>query len=346
VPLVCSPPWINKYYIMDLAPGRSFVEWAVKHGHTTFVISYRNPDASMRDVAMDDYLERGVDVAVRAAREITGAPKVNLAGLCLGGTLSTAYLAWLAAGGEDLVNSLTLLNTLVDFAEPGILGSFTDPRTVAAVERMMRSHGFLDADKMAGAFNLIRATDLIFNYVATNWLAGEEPAALDLLAWNVDSTRMPARMQGYYLKSCYVENQLARGRMELAGRHLDPRKVRQDAFVLAAVDDHIAPWRSQFETTRILGGAATFVLSSSGHIAGIVNPPSKHAMHWTNDEKQKDPDAWLHGAQQHKQSWWEAWARWLERRAGPSGAPPPLGSAAHPAIEDAPGTYVRGKAGA
>jgi poly[(R)-3-hydroxyalkanoate] polymerase subunit PhaC len=345
VPLLCSPPWINKYYIMDLAPGRSFVEWAVRHGHTTFAISYRNPDASMRDVAMDDYLERGLDDAVRVVRDVTRSPKVNVVGLCLGGTLATAHLAWLAqGGGEEVINSLTLLNTLVDFADPGILATFTDPETVSAVERMMASRGFLDADKMASAFNLIRATDLIFNDVASNWLAGEEPAALDLLAWNVDSTRMPARMQGYYLKSCYVENQLARGEMVLGGRRLDIGAIHQDAFVLAAIDDHIAPWRTQFKTTQLLGGDVRFVLSSSGHIAGIVNPPSKKAAHWSGDGRHADPDAWLASAKQHGESWWEEWARWIARRAGEHVPPRPPGTEEYPVLGDAPGTYVRSRA--
>lgn len=342
VPLLCSPPWINKYYIMDLAPGRSFIEWAVKHGHTTFAISYRNPDESMRHVSMDDYLLRGLDTAARVVREITGAPRINLAALCLGGTLATAYAAWLAEGGEDLVNSLTLTNTLVDFSEPGILGNFTDPDTLGTTERLMAGRGFLEAKKMAAAFNLIRAPDLIFSYIASNWLAGEDPPAFDLLAWNDDSTRMPASMHSFYLRSCYQENQLARGEMMLAGRRLYPSKITQDAFVLAAVDDHIAPWRTQFQTTRLLGGKTRFVLSSSGHIAGIVNPPSKSAAHWTNDHPRADPELWLAGATRHGETWWEEWSRWIGARAGARATPAPLGGEKYPPLCDAPGTYVGG----
>lgn len=340
VPLLCSPPWINKYYIMDLAPGRSFIEWAVKHGHTTFAISYRDPDESMRDVSLDDYLLDGLDAAVRVMREITGARRVNLAALCLGGTLATAYAAWLAEGGEDLVNSLTLTNTLVDFSEPGVLGNFTDPATLATTERQMARRGFLDAKKMASAFSLIRAPDLIFNYVSSNWLAGENPPAFDLLAWNDDSTRMPARMHAFYLRSCYDENRLARGELVLGGRRLRPSAITQDAFVLAAVEDHIAPWRTQFKTTRLLGGETRFVLSSSGHVAGIVNPPSKSAAHWTNDDLPADPDLWLAGATRHAETWWVEWSRWIEARAGERAAPPPLGGEKYRPLCDAPGTYV------
>ena len=343
VPLLCSPMWINKYYIMDLAPGRSFIEWAVKHGHTVFTISYRNPDPSMGDVSMDDYLLRGPVEAARVVREITGAPKINLAALCLGGTLATIFLAWLAESGHDIINSFTLTNTLVDFSEPGILGCFTDPATRATVGRMMAKRGYLDSREMSRTFNIIRANDLIFGYVANSWLAGEDPPAFDLLAWNNDGTRMPAMMHTSYLRTCYGENQLARGEMIVAGKRLDLKKVAQDAFVLAAIDDHIAPWRSQFKTTQLVGGKTHFVLSSSGHIAGIVNPPSKSAVHWVNERKVDDPELWLAGATKRQETWWEEWARWIAVRAGEKVAPPPMGSAAHPPLADAPGTYVVGK---
>jgi polyhydroxyalkanoate synthase len=343
VPLLCSPPWINKYYIMDLAPGRSFIEWAIKHGHTTFAISYRNPDASMRNVSMDDYLLRGPVEAARVIREITGAPKINVAALCLGGTLATIYLAWLAEQGQDDVNSLTLTNTLVDFSEPGILGSFVDEKTQATMGRLMAERGYLGSQSMSGAFNIIRANDLIFNYVNNSWLGGEDPPAFDLLAWNADGTRMPAMMHSYYLKSCYLENQLARGEMVVAGKRLQPSSIKQDAFVLAAVDDHIAPWRSQFKTTALLGGKTRFVLSSSGHIAGIVNPPSKNAVHWVNDRLLGDPELWLAGATRRGETWWEEWSRWIDVRAGERVPPPPMGSEKHPPLVDAPGVYVLAK---
>ena len=343
VPLLCSPPWINKYYIMDLAPGRSFIEWAVKHGHTTFVISYKNPDASMANLTMDEYLLRGPVEAARVIREITGAPRINLAGLCLGGTLSTAYLAWLAARGKDEVNSLTLTNTLVDFSEPGVLGAFVDEGTQATMGRLMAKKGYLDSQSMSGAFNIIRANDLIFNYVAQSWLGGEDPPAVDLLAWNGDGTRMPAMMHGSYLRTCYLENQLARGEMVLGGERLGLQAVTVDAFLLAAVDDHIAPWRSQFKTTDLLGGKVRFVLSTSGHSAGIVNPPSKSAAHWVNDRLLGDPELWLAGATRKSETWWEEWSRWIDARAGERVPPPPLGGDQHPPLVDAPGLYVLGK---
>jgi polyhydroxyalkanoate synthase subunit PhaC len=343
VPLLCSPPWINKYYVMDLAPGRSFIEWAVKHGHTTFAISYKNPDAAMRDIAMDDYLLRGLAAATRVVREITGAPKLNVAALCLGGTLTAIYLAWLAEHGRDEIHSVTLTNTLLDFTEPGILGNFVDEATQATIGRLMARDGYLDGQAMAGAFNLIRANDLIFNYVNNSWLGGEAPPAFDLLAWNDDATRMPAMMHAAYLRSCYLENQLARGELVVAGKRLALARIEQDAFVLAAIDDHIAPWRSQFKTTTLLGGKTRFVLSNAGHIAGIVNPPSKNAAYWTNDRLLGDPELWLAGATQRRETWWEEWSRWIDARAGERVAPPAMGSAQHPPLAPAPGVYVMGK---
>jgi polyhydroxyalkanoate synthase len=340
IPLLCSPPWINKYYIMDLAPGRSFIEWAVQHGHSTFAISYKNPDASMRDVSFDDYLIRGLYEAARVVREISGAPKINMVGLCLGGTLTTMLLCYLAELRQDWVNSATLLNTLVDFSEPGPIGAFIDPRSVEVLTRKVEKRGYIGADEMANTFSLLRANDLVFNYIVKNWLMGEEPPAFDLLAWNGDSTRLPANMYKSYLRNCYQENQLARGEMVIAGKKLRPSKVKQDAFILAAVEDHIAPWRSSFKTTQIWGGPVTFVLSSSGHIAGIVNPPSKTAVHWTNDKPAKDPDEWQASAAKHTETWWEEWARWISVRGGARKTPQPIGSKDFPPLTDAPGTYV------
>ncbi|MGO8970722.1 MAG: PHA/PHB synthase family protein [Myxococcaceae bacterium] len=340
VPLLLSPPWINKYYIMDLAPGRSFAEWAVKHGHTTFAISYRNPDASMHDVSLDDYLLDGPLAATRVIREITGAPKVNLAALCLGGTLATMLLAYLNETGEDWVNSVTLLNTLVDFSEPGMLGAFTDAKTIERIGRRMAARGYLTAEEMGGTFNLLRSSDLVFSYVASRWLMGEPLPAFDLLAWNGDGTRMPARMHMAYLKACYLENRLAKDELVVGGQHLRPSTIRQDAFILAAVEDHITPWKSSFKTTRLLAGKVRFLLSSSGHIAGIVNPPHKNAVYWMNDKLEADPELWRAGASRRNESWWEEWARWVSSRAGALGAPPPMGSTSHPPLMEAPGAYI------
>ena len=340
IPLLCSPPWINKYYIMDLAPGRSYIEWAVQHGHTVFSISYRNPDETMRAVTLDDYLLSGPIKAIEVMQDITGADQVNLVGLCLGGSLTAMMLAYLVTRGDDRVRSMTLLNTLLDFSEPGMLGSFTDPQTIARMEKKMQSKGFLDARDMALTFDLLRANDLIYNYVASNWLMGQAPPAFDILAWNSDSTRMPAAMHSFYLRSCYLKNELANGEMELAGTRLRLDELTQDAYIVAAVNDHITPWKGSYKTTHLLKSDVRFVLTSSGHIAGVVNPPSPKARHWTNEQLPPDPETWLETATEHQGSWWEDWTRWIDARAGKKRKPPPVGGEAFPVLGDAPGRYV------
>ncbi len=344
VPLLCSPPCINKYYVMDLAPGRSFIEWAVKHGHTTFTISYRNPDASMRDVGLEDYLLQGPVEAMRVVREITGARKVNVAGLCLGGTLATMLAAHLEAAGDDSLNSLTLLNTLVDFGEPGPLGAFTDPRTLAGVLRRVDRRGYLDAAEMAHTFNLLRPNDLLFNYVSSGWLMGESPPAFDILAWNDDGTRIPARFLREYLRACYQQNALAREALVIQGRPLRPSRLRQDTFIVGAVEDHITPWKSAFKTTGLLGGSVRFVLSSAGHIAGIVNPPSKSASYWTQERLDASPEVWQAGASRHQGTWWEEWSRWIDARAGAREKCPTPDLDGSRRLMDAPGLYVHARA--
>ncbi|HEX6757013.1 MAG TPA: alpha/beta fold hydrolase [Propionibacteriaceae bacterium] len=343
IPLLFSPPWINKYYIMDLAPGRSLVQWAVDHGHTAFMISYRNPDEQMRHVKMDDYLISGPIAALEVVRNITGAEKANLLGLCLGGTLTMATLAYLDAVGLDLINSATFLNTLIDFSEPGLLGVFTDEASIRRLERTMKRTGFLPKEEMQRSFNLLRTNDLIWNYAVSSWLMGEEPPAFDLLSWNNDSTRMPAEMHSFYLRSCYVRNELARGVMELAGQRLDLEKVDQDLYFLSAEQDHIAPWRSSYAGALLPGGKVRFVLSNSGHIAGIVNPPSPKSIHRVLEDDQSlpaDPDEWLKAATTYSMTWWEDWAKWIRARAGAMRKPPRMGSRKYRPISDAPGTYV------
>src|SRR6478752_1253266 len=344
IPLLFSPPWINKYYVMDLAPDRSLVQWAVDHGHTVFLISYRNPDESMRSVGMDDYLLSGPVTALDVIKDITGQEKVNLLGLCLGGTLSMITLTYLDAIGKERINSATFLNTLTDFKVPGALGVFTDEASVAKLEVSMAKTGFLPADNMAKTFNMMRGNDLIWNYVVNNWLKGEDPPAFDLLTWNADSTRMPAEMHSFYLRSCYLENQLARGIMEIAGETLNIKSVDQDLYFLAAEQDHIAPWRSSYTGARLPSGDVRFVLSNSGHIAGIVNPPNPKSKHWVGatDELPADPDEWLASATMHPITWWEDWATWIEPRAGKKIKPPSLGSKKYPVLGDAPVTYVFG----
>jgi polyhydroxyalkanoate synthase subunit PhaC len=345
VPLLFCPPWINKYYIMDLAPGKSLIEWAVQHGHTVFAISYRNPDASMRDVGFEDYLTQGPLDAVRVVREITGAAEVNTLSVCLGGTLTAIGLAYNAAIGDHSIKSATFLNTMADFTFQGALGVFTDEATIAGLEKQMAKRGFLESDQMAHTFDALRANDLVFSYVANNWLLGKKPPAFDLLVWNKDSTRMPAKMHSRYLRSCYLNNEFARGEFEVEGIKLEPGKVDIDTYVLAAVDDHIVPWVSGYKTAKLLGGHNRFVLSTSGHIAGIVNPPGPKPKHWTNDELPANPQEWKDNAVLTEGTWWEDWATWIAERGGPKvNAPRRLGSKAHPPIEPAPGSYVRTRA--
>ena len=344
IPLLFSPPWINKYYVMDLAPDRSLVQWAVDHGHTVFLISYRNPDESMRSVGMDDYLLSGPITALDVIEEITGQEKANLLGLCLGGTLTMITLTYLDAIGQERINCATFLNTLTDFKVPGALGVFTDEASVSKLEVTMAKTGFLPADNMAKTFNMMRGNDLIWNYVVNNWMKGEDPPAFDLLTWNADSTRMPAEMHSFYLRSCYLENQLARGVMEIAGETLNIKSVDQDLYFLAAEQDHIAPWRSSYTGARLPSGDVRFVLSNSGHIAGIVNPPNPKSKHYVgvDGELPENPDEWLAAATMHPTTWWEDWANWIKPRAGKRIKPPGTGSKRHPALGDAPGTYVLG----
>jgi polyhydroxyalkanoate synthase len=345
IPLLLCPPWINKYYIFDMAPGKSLVEWAVSHGLTTFAISYRNPDSAQRDLSFEDYLTLGPRAALEAVRAITGAPTVNAVSACIGGTLTTAMLAHLKTIGESkLVNSSTLLNCLVDHENAGTLSAvYADEETIAGIERKMAATGYLEAGDMAHTFDLLRANELVFRYLRSNWLNGKPPAAFDLLAWNGDSTRMPAQMQSDYLRSCWLENALARDEMSLYGERLRVSEIDTDTYIVAAIDDHIVPWRCSYKTVGLTNADTRFVLSSSGHIAGIINPPSPKARLWTNEQLGPDPDAWLDGAEKAEKSWWQDWAEWIEPRSGARVAPPSMGDADHPVLCDAPGTFVHAR---
>jgi polyhydroxyalkanoate synthase subunit PhaC len=343
VPMLASPPWINKYYIMDLAPGRSFLEWAVQHERTVFAISYRNPDPSTSGVTLDDYLVDGPRTALDVITDITGAAKVDIVGLCLGGALTGMLAAYLAHTGDQRLGSITLLNTLLDYSEPGVLGAFTDELTVSRLERKMKEHGVLEGSEMAATFDALRPNDLIFNYVVSNWLLGQDPPAFDILAWNSDNTRMPAAMHAFYLRSLYLRNELARGLLEVKGQRLSLADVKSDTYVVGAINDHIVPWPASYKTTRLMGGEVRYVLSSGGHIAGIVNPPGPKA--WYEEAKPPYPvnaAQWRAAAAHHSGSWWEDWTRWAGRRAGRRTDPPPMGSERYPAIADAPGSYVHG----
>jgi len=343
-PMLCSPPWINKYYVMDLAPQRSFIEWAVQHGRTVFAISYKNASKETAGTTMDDYLVHGPQAALDVIAEITGAETIDIVGLCLGGALTAITDAWLRQSGDDRIGTLTLLNTMLDYTEPGPLQAFTDIKTVERLERKMRREGVLDATSMAGTFDVLRANDLIFNYVVSNWLLGEDPPAFDILAWNADSTRMPAEMHAFYLRNFYVENKLATGDLQIAGKQIDLSAIKAPAYVVSAINDHIVPWQSSYKTTGLVSGPVRFVLSSGGHIAGIVNPPGPKAWHQvqpTDESLPASASAWLSGAERRSGSWWEDWTRWSEDNSGPLVAPPPLGSDRHPVLGEGPGTYVR-----
>jgi polyhydroxyalkanoate synthase len=344
VPVLASPPWINKYYIMDLAPGRSFLEWAVTHERTVFAISYRNPGPGMSGVTLDDYLVHGPRTALDVIADITGAPKIDIIGLCLGGALTGMLAAYLAGTGDQRLGSITLLNTLLDYSEPGVLGAFTDELTVSRLERQMKEQGgVLEGRQMATTFDALRPNDLIFNYVVSNWLLGQDPPAFDILAWNGDSTRMPATMHAFYLRSLYLRNELARGVMEVKGQQLSLGDIKNDVYVVGAINDHIVPWPASYKTTGLMGGNVRYVLTSGGHIAGIVNPPGPKP--WYEAAKPPNPvtaQQWREGAEHHSGSWWEDWARWAGRRAGRRTNPPPMGSERYPAIGDAPGSYIHG----
>jgi len=341
-PLLVIPPWINRYYIADLAPGKSLVKWAVDHGHTTFAISFRNPDASMRDLSFDDYLRLGPLTAIDVVRDISGSETVNTLSICLGGTMTAMTLAYLDACGDRFVHSATYLNCAVDYAEAGSLATvFADPATVEGMTRRMERHGYLPGKEIARTFDLLRANDLVFRYVVDSWLMGEPPPAFDLLAWNADSTNLPGRAHGEFLRRAYLENALARDEYVAMGERLMLSEIGTDSYIVAGVDDHIVPWRVSYRTTQLFKGAIRFVMTSGGHIAGIVNPPGPKVRLWTNDELPRDPDEWRAGAVEHRDTWWSDWATWLAERGGGLRTPPSAGSAAHPASDDAPGRYVR-----
>ncbi len=340
VPLLLSPPWINKYYALDLAPGRSLLEWAVRHGHTVFTISYRNIDGGFHDVGLEDYLFRGLLTACDAVRDITGAEQLNLIGACNGGTLAVMLLAWLAAGGDERVHSATLLNTSIDFSDPGMLGAFCDDHTLHHAERLMARRGYLDGHHLAMLFDLLRGRDLFWHYLTRGWLMGESPPPFDILTWNNDVMNVAAATQRDFLHGLCLENGLVEGSLRASGRPLLLDRVRADVFMVAARNDHLVPWQAAYRGARTLGGDVRFVLTSGGHVAGLVNPPRPKVRHWTATTLSADPGQWLAGAEARSGSWWEPWADWLAERAGDRQAPPGMGSAAHPATDPAPGTYV------
>ncbi|MCA3339760.1 MAG: class I poly(R)-hydroxyalkanoic acid synthase [Roseomonas sp.] len=338
-PLLILPPWINKYYILDLRPKNSFIRWAVDQGHTVFVVSWVNPDAKLAEKGFEDYMLEGPYAALDAIEKATGEKAVNAIGYCLGGTLLSATLAHMAVKRDTRIKSATFFTTMVDFTEAGELGVFIDEEQLKALEAKMQKRGFLEGREMATTFNMLRANDLIWSFVVNNYLLGQDPFPFDLLYWNDDSTRMPARMHSFYLRRMYQQNDLIKpGGIELLGIKLDLRKIKLPTYILSTREDHIAPWASTYRATQTYAGDIRFVLAASGHIAGVVNPPDagKYS-HWVNTELPADPEAWLAGSTELAGSWWPDWQRWV------SGQDPAQVPARQPknAIEDAPGSYVK-----
>jgi polyhydroxyalkanoate synthase len=342
-PLLVVPPWINKFYVMDLQPNNSLVRWWVEQGYTVFMISWINPGPQLADKSFDDYMLEGPLAALDAIEQACGEREVNAVGYCIGGTLLMSTLAYLAAKQDTRIQSATTFASLLDFTDPGDLGVFIDEDQVAAVEARMADTGYLDSADMAAAFNLLRANDLIWSFFVNNYLLGKEPAAFDLLFWNADATRMPAAMHSFYLRNMYLHNRLREpGGITLAGVPIDLGKITVPCYFVATAEDHIAPWRSVYAGARLPGGKTRFVLAGSGHIAGIINPPAaRKYQFWTADTLPDTPDAWREAAIERAGSWWPDWKFWLGRRAGGKVTARQPGEGGLPAIEDAPGRYVR-----
>ncbi len=344
-PLLIGPPWINKFYILDLRPRNSFVRWAVSQGHTVFVISWVNPDEHLAEKGFEDYMTEGYLAALDAIEAATGEREVNAIGYCLGGTLLASTLAYMAKKGDDRIKTATFFVTMMDFQEAGELGVFIDEEQLQALEDKMNKRGYLDGAEMASTFNMLRANDLIWSFVVNNYLMGNDPFPFDLLYWNADSTRMPARMHSFYLRKMYQENLLSKpDGIELAGVPIDLGNIQTPAYFLSTREDHIAPWKSTYRGTQLLGGEKRFVLAASGHIAGVVNPPEggKYG-HWINKDLPADPDSWFQGATEMAGSWWPDWQRWIlahDKDMVPARQP---GDGKLTAIEDAPGSYVQVK---
>jgi len=350
-PLLIVPPWINKFYILDLREKNSYIKWCVDQGHSVFVISWVNPDERLAEKSFDAYVIDGVIAALDAIEKQTGEKQVNAAGYCLGGTLLATTLAYLAAKRQgNRVASATFFTTLTDFSEPGELGVFIDEGQISSLEKKMNERGYLEGSEMAGTFSMLRANDLIWSFVVNNYLMGKDPFPFDLLYWNSDSTRMPAKMHSFYLRTMYMENRLVQpGGIEIDGTPIDLGKIKVPCYFISAIEDHIAPWKSTYKGTLAFGGPVRFVLGGSGHIAGIVNPPAANKYgYWINPSPKlaATADAWLEGAQQHPGSWWTDWQAWVvSQDAEQVDARDPAKGKLKP-LEDAPGSFVRVRSGA
>ena len=340
-PLLICPPWINKFYILDLNPQKSFIKWCIDQGHTVFVISWVNPDQRHADKGWEAYIREGIDFALETVEKATGERQVNSIGYCVGGTLLAAALALHAQEGDDRIASATLFTTQVDFTFAGDLKVFADEAQIGDLEERMKSTGYLDGQKMAAAFNMLRSSELIWPYFVNNYLKGVDPSAFDLLYWNSDSTRMAAANHSYYLRNCYLKNNLTQGKMELAGKTLSLEDVKVPIYNLATKEDHIAPAKSVFVGSQYFGGKVDYVLSGSGHIAGVVNPPDKNKyQYWTNGAPEGQFEDWVETAKEHAGSWWPHWQTWVEALDDERVPARKPGGGKLNAIGDAPGSYV------
>jgi len=343
-PVLIVPPWINKYYILDLQPKNSLIKYLVDQGHTVFVMSWINPDESYADKNFEDYLSDGVLAACDAVEAITGEHQVNAIGYCLGGTLLATATAWCEAAGDQRFASGTYFTTMLDFAEPGEIGVFIDEGQLDNLEKSMAESGYLDGGNMAGAFNMLRANDLVWPFFINNYLLGKEPMSFDLLYWNSDSTRMPAAMHNFYLRNMYQYNRLSKkGGIELLGQKIDLSSIQTPSYFLSTSEDHIAPWQSTFTGAKLFKGPVRFVLGGSGHIAGVVNPPAANKYGYRTGRKPAgNPQTWLKSAKENEGSWWPDWDSWVEKfAAGKVPARQPGAVDAYPVIEAAPGSYAK-----
>ncbi len=347
-PVLVVPPWINKYYILDLRDKNSFIKWMVDEGHTVFVISWVNPDAKLSEKGFEDYLQEGLLAAVDAVQEQTGEKEINATAYCLGGTLLATGLAWMAAKKDKRIVHATFLTSLTDFSQPGELGVFIDEEQVRNLEKKMFERGYLEGSEMGNTFNMLRSNDLIWSFVVNNYLMGKDPFPFDLLYWNSDSTRMPAKMHSFYLRNMYMGNKLVQpGGIEILGVPIDLSKIKIPCYFISTIEDHIAPWKTTYLGARVFGGPVRFALGGSGHIAGIVNPPSANKYgYWTNDAKvlPETPDQFLSGATQHSGSWWGDWQGWISSFGDEKVPARDPAKGKFKVIEDAPGSYVKARA--
>ena len=348
-PLLIIPPWINKFYILDLQPKNSFIKWAVAQGYTVFVVSWVNPDERQADKTFEDYMKEGIFAALDAIEKATGERQVSAIGYCIGGTLLTATLSLMAARGDDRIANATFFASQSDFKEAGELTVFIDEPQIEHLEEQMKSRGgYLEGSKMANAFNMLRSNDLIWSFVVNNYLLGKDPFPFDLLYWNSDSTNMPYRMHAFYLRECYLKNNLAEGRMVLGGETLDVGKVKIPVYMQSSKEDHIAPVKSVYRGAKLYGGPVRFMVAGSGHIAGVINHPDANKyQHWLSEARKLPPtfEQWFEKATEYPGSWWPDWDKWLSRKSGPKVPARQPGDGKLAPIEDAPGSYVKMKGG-